>query len=219
MVKVKTEENVYIEITGVRIGYVKTAGGSVTFTGSGLGNISWSADYATATGSETDASANMYEQTFSAVTLSGTTVGAATPLGAAWMLIPQSMKTTDSDTNGNEAEYTEAETKGATVTATKPKFNCSFIALKMKISNWTGSAEGPSLLAEQWCYWPITTEWTPGKRYTYTINAAHAGYQPTDQDNDKNITPADRVLTLSPIEFAVTCSITPWSDESGVNVP
>ena len=90
--------------------------------------------------------------------------------------------------------------------------------MKMKISNWTGSAEGSALLAEQWCYWPITTAWTPGKRYTYTINAAHAGYQPTDQDNDINITENDRVLKLSPIEFAITCSISPWSD-AAVAVP
>jgi hypothetical protein len=74
--------------------------------------------------------------------------------------------------------------------------------------------DAATIVPEQWCYWPINTEWLPGYKYTYTINAGSGGYQPTDQDNTAGLDP---VLTGTFIWFTPSCTIDTWV-ESAINV-
>lgn len=202
-----TEANFKIIVSGVRVGYVAQTGtlnyaGGVTDTqNSGfIAQDNWSNTAATG------ADANKYDQTVSA-TLTGVASATALTSYAPWLLLPQTLTAA--------SEYTTASSAGVATDA--PDFNGAYIALKMTIENWNGAAVTGTVVSEQWCYWPIGTNWTPGKKYTYTINAGSGGYQPTDTDDNKTtLTP---VLDNNVIWFSPSCTIDVWSDAAGIDVP
>ena len=210
-VKVRnTEANMKITITGVRIGYAAKAGtftysGGVTDTktvddkNSGTATLvpraNWTidaGDYATA-----DA-AFRFDQDVT-LTLTGSTIASDFTTGfTPYIMMPQQLSAASA--------YSADENPGAVTTATDPKLTGAYIALKMAIVDNTTAAP---ILAEQWCYWPIGTEWKPGYKYTYTIDAGQGGYQPTDQNDDK--TTLDPVFDNSAyIWFSPDCTIDVW---------
>ena len=208
------EPNMKVTISGVRVGYVAKTGtfaysGGVTDTqetGSKNATLIARTDW---TPTAATAATQLFEQTVSA-TLTSTQSATDLTSYSPWILLPQQLTAA--------SEYTEAESGGAVTSATAPKLNGAYLALKMKIEsldNVTDKNVVGTIVAEQWCYWPIATEWKPGYKYTYTINAGSGGYQPTDQNSNK--TDLDPVLKGTFIWFTPTCTIDAWVDEA-VNV-
>ena len=155
-----TNNGISAEITGVRIGYVKTSG---TFAYSGdatdtknsgkLNQNTWTPTDFTAPGSgETYANNYKYDQTVSK-TINGTADAGTLTSYVPWMLIPQNMA-------GSSTQYQNTKADGDADDI--PDLGGAYIALKMTIYNWNGSARGAVIAGEQWCSWPITTVWRPG---------------------------------------------------------
>lgn len=196
-----------IDIAGVKIGYVSKQG---TFSYSGAGTDTQEDGTSNATLiARTDwsptaaATDNTYEQNVTA-SLSGTATATDLTSFTSWILLPQQLVPA--------TDYTTRATSGPVTTATPPTLNGAYIALKMSIKDLSTNT---SVLDEQWCYWPINTEWKPGFKYTYTVNAGSGGYQPTDQDNTAGLDP---VLNDLIIWFSPSCTIDSW-DATSVTVP
>lgn len=211
IVKVANDEsNLKVIVSGVRVGYVaKTATftytGGVTDTRVADATNSTSATLiprANWTPTAATAATQLHEQTVSA-TLIGTTVATALTSFSEWILMPQQLSAA--------SDYVNRATKGAVTSNTDPDLNGAYLALKMTIKSADDAA---TIVPEQWCYWPIGTEWLPGYKYTYTINAGSGGYQPTDQDNTAGL---DQVLAGTFIWFSPSCTIDTWV-ESGIDV-
>jgi hypothetical protein len=211
IVKVANDESdLKVVVSGVRVGYVAKTG---TFTYSG-GVTDTQVQDATNTASATliprtnwtptaaTAATQLHEQTVSA-TLTGTTAATDLTDFSSWILLPQQLTAA--------TDYTARETSGAVTSATDPKLNGAYLALKMTVKSADDAA---TIVPEQWCYWPINTEWLPGYKYTYTINAGSGGYQPTDQNNDTGLDP---VLSGTFIWFTPSCTIDTWV-ESAITV-
>jgi hypothetical protein len=230
VVQVKnTNANLDFDITGVRIGYLNTTGefnydynystssadvggqttpqeatvdassGNVTAGAALVKSTNWSRT------DVTDANTNKYDQTLSK-TLTGEQV--ATDLSssgfAPWLLIPQ--------TQTAFSAYAAATQGTASST---PTVNGAYIAMKMAIYNYNGSARSNRLVAEQWCYWPITVSWSPGYKYTYIVDLAGGGYQP--------INTTSAATTLEPvlgdvIVFSPDCTIDFWVTSATTDV-
>ena len=208
-VKVKNStSSLYFNITGVKVGFVNKSG---TFNGSDIttdadGKIAQGKWTPTPFGDITNAAkcAYYYDETGLSKEITGaqadyTSVGTF----STWMLIPQNQTAFSA--------YTAAKSGGAPSDA--PDLNGAYIALQMQIKN--GSSSGATIVDTQWCYWPVTIAWNPGYKYTYQIDVAGGGYQPTDQNNSG--TTPDRVLD-SPIEISATCTIDAWDNADAVNV-
>ncbi len=203
---INSNPSLKIVITGVRIGYIKTAGtltyigGLTTANATLIAQGNWAC---TAFSGSTIAKSYKYDQTVS-LTMNGQ-VTTAQELGSSWtpwILLPQNM------TDG-AGKYTTQNSSGSP--SDDPDLAGSYIALQMEIYNWNGTAEAGLLKASQWCYWPITTNWNPGYKYTYTVDAANGGYEPTDNDNDKELDP----VLGNYIVFSPSCTIDTWVDNAG----
>ena len=204
------EPNLKVVVSGVRVGYVAKTG---TFTYSGGVTDTQVADATNTAGATliprtnwtptaATAATQLHEQTVSA-TLTGTTAATSLTSFSSWILMPQQLTPA--------TDYTERESSGAVTPATAPKLNGAYLALKMTIKS---SDDAATIVSEQWCYWPIDTEWLPGYKYTYTINAGSGGYQPTDQNS---IAGLDPVLGGTFIWFTPSCTIDTWV-ESAIDI-
>lgn len=217
-----TNPNLKVSITGVRIGYVAQSGtltytGGVTDTKQALTNGSVTDGVTLISQSNwgntapTNANTNKYDQTGLTAT---ELVGNASDTGhgitgfSNWMLLPQNM--ISHSVVSDQYQYASAAQAGSATG--DPDLSGSYIALYMKIENYVNSAVNGELVAYQWCYWPITTNWNPGNKYTYVVDTAQGGYQPQDLDSDKNYDP---VLEGSEIKFSVACTIDEWVPTSG----
>ena len=223
-----TNANLKVTITGVRIGYIKTASSSFTYSGGvtdtqedgshNAGNVvqsDWSlVDFATPGSGETYANNYKYDQDLTGTPTVLTSTAAAqdfTALFTPWILLPQDMKaSTDADSDGI-VDYANAKSGGTA--SDIPDLGGSYIALEMTIENYdvANTTATGTIVAKQWCYWPITTNWNPGYKYTYTIDVAGGGYMPTDTNNDKELDPvlAGAVIVISP-----SCTIDAWDPEA-----
>jgi hypothetical protein len=210
IVKVANDQaGLNIIISGVKIGYVSKSG-TFSYTGTSTDTQETGSKNATLIartdwGLTAAAAANVYEQNATA-TLDGSVPSESLTGFTSWILMPQLLSPA--------TDYTERATSGAVTTATPPTLNGAYIALKMEVKT-----KGTSVVVvpEQWCYWPINTEWKPGYKYTYTVNVGSGGYQPTDQNNTAGLDPVidDLVIWFSP-----SCTIDTWVDEAvPVTVP
>lgn len=211
-----TEANFKITVSGVRVGYVAQTG-TLTYTGdatdtreTGSKNATLIAQTDWDNTAATSANANKYDQTVTATELTGV-VEAASAVALtgynSWLLLPQVL------TDAENKYVTTATT--ASVASADPDLAGSYIALKMKVENYNGSAVTGTVVSEQWCYWPITTSWLPGYKYTYTINAGSGGYQPADTNNDGKLDP---VLDNAVIWFSPSCTIDAWVEDTAIEV-
>lgn len=206
------------DITGVRIGFVSTMG---DFTYSGgvttdqqptdqtipsytlVNANNWTP--ATMSG-DTKANSYKYEQTWSSSQpLTSTQDATALTAFNSWLLIPQTQ---------TAANAYAAATQGTA--ASNPTLNGSYIALKLAIYNYNGSARSSQLVAEQWCYWPCAFDWDPGYKYTYTVDLAGGGYQPINTESASNI--LDPVLG-DVIVFSPSCTVDFWVTPADIDVP
>lgn len=207
------EPNLKVVVSGVRVGYVAKTG---TFTYSGGVTDTQVADATNTAGATliprtnwtptaATAATQLHEQTVSA-TLTGTTAATSLTSFSSWILMPQQLTAA--------TDYTDRESSGAVTSATAPKLNGAYLALKMTIKS---SDDAATIVSEQWCYWPIDTEWLPGYKYTYTINAGSGGYQPTDQNSTAGLDP---VLGGTFIWFTPSCTIDTWVERAiGIDDP
>lgn len=224
-----TNPNLKVTISGVRIGYIKTASTNFTYSGGvtdtrELGTTDnafnvvqgdWSlVDFAGELASgHTYADDYKYTQDLTASPTELTSTQAATTINGftSWILLPQNMKaSTDTDADGI-VDYANAKDGGVATDA--PDLGGSYIALEMQIENYdvaTTTAAGV-VIGKQWCYWPITTNWNPGYKYTYTIDVAGGGYMPTDTNNDKELDP---VFQGAVIVFSAACTIDEWDPQA-----
>jgi hypothetical protein len=216
VVKAKnTNPSLKVTITGVRIGYIKTESTSFTYSGDatdtretgsgGGGNIlqtNWTlVDFV----GSTIANSYKYDQDVTTpLALIGNTLDTEHELTGttSWLLLPQDM------TNANGKYATQ---KTGTKGTAAPDLAGAYLALKMTIENYNGTAATGTIVSEQWCYWPITQAWNPGYKYTYTINVAGGGYEPEDTNNDKNLDP---VLDGAVIVFSPSCTIDEWDPQA-----
>lgn len=224
-----TNPTLKVTITGVRIGYIKTASTSFTYSGgvtdtkqaltdgnitSGVTLVSQSDWTLTDFAGTTKAKDYKYDQTVTSLALIGNTSDTGHELTgtASWILLPQNMTDADTDSDGTP-NY--ATTKTGTKATPDPDLAGSYLALKMTIENYNGTTATGTIVSEQWCYWPITTNWNPGYKYTYTIDVAGGGYEPEDTDNDGE---GDPVLDGVEIIFSPTCSVDEWVPQT-VDIP
>lgn len=224
IVKAKNSNaNLQVTIAGVRIGYIKTASSSFTYSGDAtdtreLGTANNAANVAQSdwtlvdfAGTPTTTTANdyKYDQTVSLTLTGQEDDGQALTSYAPWLLLPQSMTNADTDLDGTPNYATpKTGTKGTA----DPDFAGAYIALLMTIENYNGTSANGTIVSQQWCYWPITQNWTPGYKYTYTIDVAGGGYEPEDTDNDGE---GDPVLDGAVITFdAVNCTIDAWDPQA-----
>ena len=201
-----TNANLDFDITGVRIGYVSTTG---DFTYSGGTTDTQEADgHTTATNTlvaannwtpaaVTDANTNKYDQASTGTITAAQNATSLTSFNS-WLLIPQTQTAFTAYTSGTKVTPASAD----------PVVNGSYIALKLTIYNYNGSARSNKLVAEQWCYWPCAFTWNPGYKYTYTVDLAGGGYQPGNVDTEVATT-LDKVLGDA-IVFSPSCTIDYW---------
>lgn len=198
-----SNSNLKITVSKVKVGYVAHTG-ALNFT---TGSPVWTNTNPTGPAVADD----VYSQdltsdlvlTSSAATLTGT---------APWMILPQNL---DLSQGAPAMVYTKAyqnTTVGSASSAAD--LNCAYIALELEFLDATTNA---SVVAKQWCYWPITTHWLAGKKYTYIIDAAQGGYQPANVGPDTT-TGLDKVLEGLEIRFNTATSIEAWVAETDINV-
>lgn len=193
-VKVKnTNANLEFVLSGVKIGYV-AMDGTCTFTS---GSPVWSAVTV-----PTSASTNIYSQTISDQVVSSSDPAALTGV-TNWMIVPQNLTET-SGIRAHSKKYSSNAANGSS--SADPLLDCAYIAIEMIIRNATDDA---TIVAKQWCYWPITTNLEVGKKYTYIVDLAGGGYQPC---NTKTTTNTDLVPVLDGlgIWFSTASSIEEW---------
>lgn len=216
VVKVANDQpNLKITITGVRVGFLNKVG-EFTYTGTTTDTQEDGSNNATKIAREnwtlTDgASKNAtyyFQQDVTSTVLDGTAPAQAFAGNfTSWILMPQQLNAATG--------YTAAVAPASATHVDPATLNGAYLALKMVIEDKDTHAP---IVAEQWCYWPIGTEWKPGYKYTYTINAGSGGYEPTDQNNDK--TDLDPVLDNLVIWFQPTCTIDAWVPENyGISAP
>ncbi len=230
-VKVKnTNPRLKITVYGARIGYVATTGafdynrdidndgikdvGPLT-TSQSSDNVNYKKWTLTAV---TDANTNKYDQYYNgsdgtnglsaSVALVGNTSDTNHDLGTGWkpwIILPQAISPATA--------YTTTGTSGD-----DPKLNNAYIALLMEVENYNGSAATGTIVAKQWCYWPLAAvTWTPGYKYTYIVDTANGGYHPADRDTNTDLDP----VLPDVIVFSASCTIDAWdtADGSYVSVP
>ena len=202
------------DITGVRIGYVSTTGdftysGGVTNTQEESGHTSAAQTLVQASdwtpAAVTDANTNKYDQNWDKQAVTSTQDATALTSINSWLLIPQTQ---------TAATAYAAATQGTA--ASNPTLNGSYIALELEIYNYNGTARSSKLVAKQWCYWPCNFTWTPGYKYTYTVDLAGGGYQPINTESAS--TTLDPVLG-DVIVFSPTCTVDYWVTPADINVP
>lgn len=94
--------------------------------------------------------------------------------------------------------------------STGAKVSNPYIALKMVIRN--NDADGTVVASAGgntpvWATWPLpTTQWEPGKVYTYFVDLSGGGYYPDNQDTDPDLDPL-----LTEVKF-VSVQVDDWAD-------
>lgn len=199
-----SNSNLNITVSKVKVGYVAHTGALNFTTGSPVWtNTNPTGPAVTADVYSQDLSSDLV-LTSSAATLTGT---------AAWMILPQDL--TLNQSGEGKMVYTKAYKTGTQGSASSAaNLNCAYIALELLFQDATTDA---TVVAKQWCYWPITTNWLAGKKYTYIIDAAQGGYQPTNVD-ETEATTLDEILGGLEIRFSTSTTIEAWVTESNIDV-
>ena len=209
-----TNANLDFDITGVRVGYVSTSG---NFAFSGVTEPQ-EADGHTAAEEllvnannwdelSTASATTNYDQA-STKTITSTQSATALTSFNPWLLIPQDRTAFTAYTSGTQINPASAD----------PVVNGSYIALKLTIYNYNGTARSNKLVAEQWCYWPCAFDWDPGYKYTYTVDLAGGGYQPGNVDAEEATTLEKVLSDADVIVISPSCTIDYWVTPAANNV-
>ncbi len=196
VVKLKNSNpNLYFTVKDVKIGYLAskatytyTTGNSGSTETQNSGNLS-NSDWATTSGFETN---GVYQLANAASTSYN---GAATQVGDEMILIPQTLTAATA--------YSSADENSA--------FNGAYILVEYKAQNVNGSGAYVVGGAESYekAIWPLTAiTWTPGFKYTYTVDLAGGGYYEKNHDTNADLDP---ILEGSEIMFA-TVTVDGWDN-------
>jgi hypothetical protein len=214
-------------VTGVRIGYVKTASTQFRYSGGvtdsqdaeNVAQNNWTlVDFAAPGANQTYAENYKYEQTVNWSTLpsGGSYETAPSHLGnfTPWILLPQDMKLFEKDANGKKVY---AHSFASRVTDTNgnplPDVTGSYIGLKETIT-FVNEGNETVLVNDAWVYWPIDelTNWHPGNKYTYVIDI-NSGYYPVPPGPGPGPGPNPPIVPVfEKIEFSPTCTVDSWDN-------
>ena len=216
-VKVKNSApNLKFEVSGWKVGYLD---GSATFTYGYTGETTTDTknNAQLMYGDWTDNTTYSASNTYSVTTTSANAVAAETSeaqyLGASAL--------SDTETESYSMILVPQRPTAATAYASAGSDalpNGSYIALKLKILNNTSAAEVVADATTKWAMWPVSFNWSPGKKYTYIIDLADGGYWETNNDSDADLDP---VLAGAIIKF-VSVTVDDWNTTSpagDINVP
>ena len=227
-VRVKnTNPKLRCTVTGVRIGYVKTASTQFKYSGGvtdtqdaeNVAQNNWTlVDFAAPGANQTYAENYKYEQavTWTTPLSGGSYVTAPSHLGnfTPWILLPQDMKLFEKDANGKKVY---AHSFASLVTDTNgnplPDVSGSYIGLKETIT-FVNEGNETVLVNDAWVYWPIDelTNWNPGNKYTYVIDI-NSGYYPVPPGPGPGPGPNPPIVPVfEKIEFSPTCTVDNWDD-------
>ena len=198
-----SNSNLKITVSKVKVGYVAHTG-ALNFT---TGSPVWTNTNPTGPAVAADVYSQDLESdlvlTPSAATLTGT---------EPWMILPQNLAR---DQEAPAMVYTKAyQHTTAGPASSAADLNCAYIALELEFLDATTNA---TVVAKQWCYWPIFTNWLAGKKYTYIIDAAQGGYQPANVGPDTTAD-LDKVLEGLEIRFNTATSIELWVAVDDIDV-
>lgn len=185
------------DVTGVKLAFVNKAG---DFKAVSIANSTTderdNANLAQSDWTITDGKANAADRYVQeGLTAKVAPNAAADLLGESWILLPQAQAKAGNYTSDGE----DSPMDGA------------YLAVKMAIRN---AEDGTVVTSERWCCWPVEFNWTPGFRYTYTIDLAGGGYE--EENGDDGDSDLDPVLENQEI-FFVDCTVDAW-DISDHNV-
>ena len=210
--KVKnTATKLKFDITGWKVGFLSpsgtftfpTASGNST-TGNNIDNGSGST-LATSIWSSlgTATVATEYSSTFSTSYVAANTTTAAA-LSGEFILVPQT--------------FTGASAYASS--AADAKLNGTFIAVQLIIRNTDNATDGQGTViaggttaspSAIWAIWPISGQWKPGYKYTYTLDLADGGYY--DDNTDDGSEDLDPILENAIIKF-VNVTVDAWDTDT-----
>jgi hypothetical protein len=213
-------------VSGIRIGYVKTASSKFQYSGGvtdaidavNVAQSDWTlVDFATPAANETMAEKYKYEQavTWSTDDNQGNFVTPAKHLGGftPWILLPQNMKKFDKNDKGEKIyAHSFAELLKDQQGNALPDVTGSYIGLKVTIT-YVNEGEETVIIPNQWVYWPIDelTDWNPGNKYTYVIDI-NSGWYPTPPEPGPEPGPGPLVPVFENIKFSPDCTVDAWDD-------
>lgn len=198
------QPNLAISITGVKVGNAMKTGTFQYISGTADPEPATTGDGKINKGSWTSQSTPQTYTQASTASMSGTVANQALGTFTPMILMPQQL----TPASAYNAVDPNPSNPTAITSSTEPNVNGSYIALKMTV---TDKDSGVTIVAEQWCVWPIDTDWQPGYKYTYTVNAGSGGYQPIDRDGNSDLDP---VFDNAFIWFTPACSIDSWTDSA-----
>lgn len=193
-----TNSSLKFTVNNVRIGNIKTTG-TYTYSGStsGYGTDGENSAYLKFE-DWTPATPGYYDQVPATTTYTSAT---ATTALTSYILIPQAMTAAGTYENGDN----------------NAAFLGPYITIELKIQNADNNAY---ILGSAQDFvtalWPLTTvTWNPGYHYTYTVDLAGGGYNPTNVNGtNENLDP---VLNGAEIKF-VSVTVDAWADGGTINV-
>lgn len=219
-------------VSAIRIGYVKTASNSFTYSGGVTDAIDavnvaqgdWNlVDFAAPAANQTYAENYKYEQavTWSTRENNGDFTTPDSQLGnfVPWILLPQNMKKFDKDAEGNKVyAHSWADAIKDEAGNALPDVTGAYIALKVNIFHVFDGDE-TEIVPEQWVYWPIDdlADWHPGNKYTYVIDI-NSGWYPTPPTPGDDPTDPQIVPVFENIKFCPQCTVDAWDDGGSYDV-
>ena len=205
-----TNTNLYVEISGVRVGQTPGKGTftypadatDANFENHTQGTV---ADPALNTGTWTVNTATDYTVTFDAIPVAGN----STPVNL----------TISTDANGNTRDFSRSmlllPTPATTAwdpAATAATYNGTYLAVKCKIYNVAGNAvnkDTDALLYDNWAVMPVSFTWEPGKKYIYTFvfGNGNGGYTDDPEDPQPVLTPIDYTVTVDDFQLGYNADV------------
>jgi len=142
---------------------------------------------------------NSYESNFSALSVATSTF-APVGLSGEMMLIPQT---------------TSAATAYQSTSASALP-NGSYVAIKMKVIMNSSDAvifsDGSG--GGAWAIWPIGFNWTPGERFTYTIDLSKGAYHEANP-----ISGESSLMSVNDVGLGITVSVGDFNVQEAINLP
>lgn len=148
------QPNLAISITGVKVGNAMKTGTFQYISGTADPEPATTGDGKINKGSWTSQSTPQTYTQASTASMSGTVANQALGTFTPMILMPQQL----TPASAYNAVDPNPSNPTAITSSTEPNVNGSYIALKMTV---TDKDSGVTIVAEQWCVWPIDTDWQP----------------------------------------------------------
>lgn len=198
-----TNEQLYVEITGVKVG--QTPGkGVFTYpsvnTDDNFVDHTQTSTHSYTTGTWTSETPTDYAVSFNTVAV----VGNSTPVGLTL--------SSDKDNVANSMLLIPATTSKWVPTAGQTTYNGAYLAVNCNIYNVAGSsyvAGSDICLHTGWAVIPVDFNWQPGKKYIYTFvfGEGNGGYEDDPDDPEPVLTPISYTVTVDDFQKGVDSDV------------